>query len=183
MWLKVVLAVAALVVLVVAVLAVVVAMQPAEFRVQRSATINAPAPAVFAQVNDFHNWQTWSPWARLDPAVKNSYEGAPAGTGAGFAWAGDSKVGEGRMTIVESRPSELVRIKLEFLKPFAATNTAEFAFKREGERTAVTWSMYGHNNFLARAVWLFVDMDKALEAEFDKGLAAMKSAAEASARN
>src|SRR5215467_3238696 len=123
MWLKVVLAIAALLVLVVAVLAVVVAMQPTEFRVQRSATINAPAPAVFAQVNDFHNWQTWSPWAKLDPAVKNSYEGAPAGTGAGFAWAGDSKVGEGRMTIVESRPSELVKIKLEFLRPFAATNT------------------------------------------------------------
>jgi hypothetical protein len=183
MWLKVALAVAALVVLVVAALAVIVAMQPAEFRVQRSATINAPAPAVFAQVNDFHNWQTWSPWARLDPAVKNSYEGPPAGTGAGFAWAGDSKVGEGRMTIVESRPNELVRIKLEFLKPFAATNTAEFAFKPEGERTAVKWSMYGHNNFLARAVWLFVDMDKALGAEFDKGLAAMKSVAEASARN
>ena len=87
------------------------------------------------------------------------------------------------MTIVESRPSALVRIKLEFLKPVAATNTAEFTFKPEGERTAVTWSMYGHNKFLARAVWLFVDMDRALGSEFDKGLAAMKSAAEASARN
>jgi hypothetical protein len=182
-WLKVLLAIAAVVVLVVAVLAVVVAMRPSEFRIQRSATINATAPAVFAQVNDFHSWQAWSPWAKLDPSARNSYEGAPAGTGAAFAWAGNSKVGEGRMTIVESRPSELVKIKLEFLKPFAATNTAEFTFKPDGERTAVTWSMYGHNNFPARAVWLFVDMDKALGAEFDKGLAAMKSAAEASARN
>jgi len=140
MWLKVLLAIAAVVVLVVAVLAVVVAMQPSEFRIQRSATINAPAPAVFAQVNDFHSWQAWSPWAKLDPSVKNSFEGAPAGPGAAFAWAGNSKIGEGRMTIVESRPSELVKIKLEFLKPFAATNTAEFTFKPEGERTAVTWS-------------------------------------------
>jgi hypothetical protein len=183
MWLKVLLAIAAVVVLVVAVLAGVVAMQPSEFRIQRNATINALAPAVFARVNDFHNWQAWSPWAKLDPSVRNSYEGASAGTGATFAWAGNSKVGEGRMTIVESRPSELIRIKLEFLKPFAATNTAEFTFKPEAERTAVTWSMYGHNNFLARTVWLFVDMDKALGAEFDKGLAAMKSTAEASARN
>ena len=79
MWLKVLLAIAAVVVLVVAVLAVVVAMQPSEFRIQRSATINAPAPAVFAQVNDFHSWQAWSPWAKLDPSVKNSFEGAPAG--------------------------------------------------------------------------------------------------------
>lgn len=183
MWLKVLLAIAAVVVLVVAVLAVVVAMQPSEFRIQRSATINASAPAVFAQVNDFHSWPAWSPWAKLDPSVKNSYEGAAAGTGAAFAWAGNSKVGEGRMTIVESRPSELVRIKLEFFKPFAATNTAEFTFRPEGERTAVTWSMYGHNNFVARAVCLFVDMDKALGGEFDKGLAAMKSVAEASASN
>ena len=117
MLLKILLAVAAIVVLVVAVFAVIVVMQPSEFRIQRSATIAAPAPVVFAQVNDFHNWEAWSPWAKLDPSVKNSFEGAPAGTGASFAWAGNSKVGEGRMTIVESRPSELVRIKLEFVKP------------------------------------------------------------------
>jgi len=181
--LKILLAVAAIVVLVVAVLAVVVVMQPSEFRIQRSAIIAAPAPAVFAQVNDFHNWEAWSPWAKLDPSVKNSFEGAPAGQGAMFAWAGNSKVGEGRMTITDSRPSELVRIKLEFLKPFAATNTAEFTFKPAGDRTAVTWSMFGHNNFISRAVFLFVNMDKALGSEFEKGLASMKSAAEASAKN
>ena len=179
MRLKILLGVAALVVLVVAVL---IAMQPSEFRIHRSAAIAAPAPAVFAQVNDFHNWEAWSPWAKLDPAATNSFEGAPAGTGASFAWAGNSKVGEGRMTIVESRPSELVRIKLEFLKPFAATNTAEFTFKPEGERTAVTWSMYGHNNLLARAVGLVVNMDTFLGGEFEKGLASMKSVAEASAK-
>jgi len=169
-------------VLVVAVFAVLVVMQPSEFRIQRSATIAAPAPAVFAQVNDFHNWEAWSPWAKLDPSAKNSFEGAPAGTGASFAWAGNSKVGEGRMTIVESRPSELVRIKLEFLKPFAATNTAEFTFKPDGERTAVTWSMFGHNNFVGKAVCLVMNMDKTVGGEFDKGLASMKSVAEAAAR-
>ena len=180
---KILLGVAAIVVLAVAVLAVIAAMQPSEFRIERSATIGAPAPAVFAQVNDFHSWEAWSPWAKLDASAKNSFEGAPAGKGASFAWAGNNKVGEGRMTIVESRPSELVRIKLEFLRPFAATNTADFTFKPEGERTAVTWSMYGHNNFIARAVCLFVDMDKALGGEFEKGLASMKSAAEGSAKN
>jgi hypothetical protein len=178
--LKIVFAVAAIVVLVVAVFAVIVVMQPSEFRIQRSATIAAPAPAVFAQVNDFHNWEAWSPWAKLDPSAKNLFEGAPAGTGASFAWAGNNKVGEGRMTIVESRPSELVRIKLEFLKPFAATNTAEFTFKPEGDRTAVTWSMYGHNNLAARAIGLVVN--RFLGGEFEKGLASMKSVAEASAK-
>ncbi|HYV66276.1 MAG TPA: SRPBCC family protein [Myxococcales bacterium] len=182
MLIKILLGVAAAVVLVVAVLAAIVAMQPSEFRIERSATIAAPAPAVFAQVNDFHNWETWSPWAKLDPAAKNSFGGAPAGKGATFSWAGNSKVGEGRMTIVESRPDELVRIKLEFRKPFEATNTAEFTFKRQGERTAVTWSMYGHNNFIGKAVGLFVNMDQALGGEFEKGLASMKSAAEATAK-
>ena len=182
MLIKILIGVAAAVVLVVGVLAAIVALQPSEFRIERSATIAAPAPAVFAQVNDFHNWEAWSPWAKLDPAAKSSFEGAPAGKGAAFAWAGNSKVGEGRMTITESRPSELVRIKLEFVKPFAATNTAEFTFKPAGDRTAVTWSMFGHNNFISRTVFLFVNMDKALGGEFEKGLASMKSVAEASAR-
>ena len=182
MLLKILLGVAAAGALVVVVLALIVAMQPSEFRIERSAVIAAPAPAVFAQVDDFHNWKAWSPWAKLDPAAKNSFEGAPSGKGAAFSWAGNNKVGEGRMTITERRPNELIRIKLEFLKPFDATNTAEFTFRPEGERTAVTWSMYGHNNFISRAVFLFVNMDKALGGEFEKGLASMKSAAEASAK-
>ena len=137
-------------VVLVGLLVVVVAVQPAEFRITRSATVSAPPSALFAQVNDFHRWEAWSPWAKLDPAARNTFEGAPAGTGAVFAWAGNRKVGEGRMTIVESRPNELVRIKLEFLKPFAATNTAEFTFKPAGDRTQVTWSMFGRNNFVGR---------------------------------
>lgn len=182
MLLKILIGVASVLVLAVAILAVVVALQPSEFRIQRTATMAAPPSAVFAQVNDFHKWEAWSPWAKLDPSAKNTFEGPSSGKGAAFAWAGNNKVGEGRMTIVESRPDELIRIKLEFQKPFAATNTAEFSFKPEGDRTAVTWSMYGHNNFVARAVCLFVDMDKALGAEFEKGLAGIKSAAEASAQ-
>jgi hypothetical protein len=101
----------------------------------------APAPLVFAQVNDFHRWEAWNPWQKIDPAARNTYSGAPAGPAAVFEWAGNSDVGAGRMTIVESRPDELVRIKLEFLEPFAATNMAEFTFVPEGDRTAVTWSI------------------------------------------
>jgi uncharacterized protein YndB with AHSA1/START domain len=167
----------------VALLVIVVALQPSEFQITRTATVAAPASAVFAQVNDFHKWEAWSPWAKLDPAARNTFDGAPAGTGAVFAWSGSSKVGEGRMTITESRPNELVRIKLEFMKPFAATNTAEFTFKPEGDRTAVTWRMFGHNNFIGKAVCLVMNMDKTLGGEFDKGLAAIKSVAEAAARN
>src|SRR5574341_1752316 len=144
---------------IVVVLVVVVALQPSEFRIKRTAFILAPAPVVFAQVHDFHNWEAWSPWAKLDPAMKKTYEGAPVGTGAVSTWAGNNQVGEGRATITESRPSDLIRIKLEYVKPFAATNTAEFTFKPEGDHTAVTWSLFGDRNFVSKAIGLFVDMD------------------------
>ena len=171
---KILIALAAIVVVFVA----VVAMQPSEFRIMRTAAISAPAPAVFAQVNDFHNWEAWSPWAKRDPAMKKTYEGAPTGTGAISTWAGNSEVGEGRTTIIESRPNELIRIKLEMFKPFAATNTVEFTFTPEGNQTVVTWSMVGKSNFIAKAVHLFMDMDKMVGGDFEKGLAQMKSVVE-----
>src|SRR6266550_312378 len=164
--------------LVLIVFIVIVALQPAEYRIVRSATVSAPASTVFGQVNDFHNWEAWSPWAKRDPAAKNSFEGPSAGTGAVFKWAGNKEVGEGRMTITESRPSDLIRIKLEFIKPFASTNIAEFTFKPEGNQTAVTWSMEGKNNFMAKAIHLFMNMDKMVGGQFEQGLAAMKSVVE-----
>jgi hypothetical protein len=164
---------------IVVVFIVIVALQPSEFRIVRSATISAPAPAVFAQVNDFHKWDTWSPWAKLDPAMKKTYDGAPAGTGAIYSWSGNDQVGEGRMTLTESRASDLIRIKLEFMKPFAATNTAEFSFKPEGNQTVVTWSMFGENNFVAKAFGLLMNMDKMVGGDFEKGLAQLKSVMEA----
>jgi Polyketide cyclase / dehydrase and lipid transport len=164
---------------IIAVFVGVVAMQPSEFRIERTATISTPAAVAFAQINDFHNWAAWSPWEKLDPAMKKSFEGAPAGTGAIYAWAGNDEVGEGRMTLTESRPNELIRIKLEFLKPFASTNTTEFTFKPEGDQTAVTWSMFGEKNFMSKAFGLFVNMDKMLGSDFEKGLAQLKAVAEA----
>src|SRR3954469_2961632 len=113
-------------VVIVAVFAGVVAMQPSDYRVVPSATMAAPPADVFAQVNDFHNWEAWSPWAKLDPASKVTFEGPAAGTGAVFKWSGNSEVGEGIMTVRESRPTELVRINLEFIRPFASTCTTEF---------------------------------------------------------
>ena len=172
---KILLAVAVIILLFV----IVVAMQPADFRITRSTTIAAPAETVFAHVNDFHKWDAWSPWAKLDPAMKQAYEGSAAGTGAIYTWDGNKDVGTGRMTLTESRSNELVRIKLEFLKPFAAVNDTEFTFKSEGNQTAVTWSMTGKNNFIAKAFSLIMNMDKMVGGDFEKGLAQMKTLAEA----
>ncbi|HTG97002.1 MAG TPA: SRPBCC family protein [Burkholderiales bacterium] len=165
---------------IVVVFLVVVAMQPSDFKVERSATMRAPAPAAFAQVNDFQKWQAWSPWEKVDPALKRQYEGPKAGTGAVYAWQGNKDVGEGRMTITESKPAELVRIKLEFFQPFAATNQADFTFKPAGDGTTVTWTMTGQNNFLSKAICMFVDMDKMVGGMFEQGLTQMKTVVERS---
>ena len=160
----------------------VVAMQPSEFRVARRTVIGAAPAAVFAHVNDFRKWDAWNPWAKIDPGMKQTYEGPPTGVGAVYTWAGNGEVGEGRMTLTESRPSELIRIRLEFLKPLAATSTAEFTFQPEGERTAVTWSMTGRNGFVAKAIHLVMNMDRMIGGQFEAGLARMKAVAEAAAR-
>src|SRR6266436_971230 len=166
-------------VLVLGVFAAIVAMRPSDFRVERSAVVSAPAPVVFAQVNDLHNWDAWSPWAKLDPAAKQTFDGPRAGTGATFAWAGNNQVGEGRMTITESRPNELVRFRLDFVKPLAGTNAAEFTFTPQGNQTAVRWTMTGRQNFITKTVCMFMSMDKMVGGQFEQGLAQMKSVAEA----
>jgi uncharacterized protein YndB with AHSA1/START domain len=160
---------------IIVVLAVVVAMQPADFRIVRSATIPAPAADVFAQVNDFHKWAAWSPWEKIDPALKRTYEGAPAGTGAIYSWVGNKNVGEGTMTLTESRPNDLIAIKLEFRKPFQATNAAEFTFKPDGNQTVVTWSMSGRKNFFTKAFGLVMSMDKMVGGQFEEGLTNLQS--------
>lgn len=162
-----------------AVFAIVVALRPDDFRIARSTNISAPVEAAFEQVNDLHRWQEMSPYAKLDPAGKYTYTGPQAGIGASLAWVGNSKVGEGRMTIIDSRPNELVRMKLEFLKPFKVTNTAEFTFEPGDDQTRVTWSMFGKSKFMCKAMGLFMNMDKMCGTQFEEGLANMKTIAEA----
>ena len=162
---------------------VIVAIQPSDFRITRSINIAAPAYVVFEQVNDLHKMDAWSPWLEPDPSVKKTYEGLSSGEGAVFAWDGNNQVGEGRLTVTESDPYDLVRIRLDFIKPFATTNTAEFTFEPEGDQTIVTWSMFGKQPFMGKAISLFMDMDKMIGGNFEKGLANMKNIAEGVARN
>jgi hypothetical protein len=152
--------------------------RPDEFRVTRSATVNAAPATVFAQVNELKKWEMWSPWQKMDPNMKQTYEGPAAGTGASQAWAGNSKVGEGKMTIIDSKPGESVKFRLEFLKPFAATNIAEFTFKAQGNQTQVTWTMDGKSNIAFKVMGLFMDCDKMIGKDFEAGLAQLKAVVE-----
>lgn len=155
----------------------VIATRPNTFTLSRTATVPGTPDIAFALVNDFHRWGEWSPWDKLDPNMKRVYGGAESGTGATYAWAGNSEAGEGRMTIEESKANESVRIKLEFLKPFAATNLTTFTFKPAQDGVEVTWSMSGDNNFISKAFSLFFDMDSMVGKDFEKGLASMQTAA------
>jgi len=157
---------------------IVVATRPATFHVERSVTIAAPPEVAFAQVNDFHAWANWSPYEKLDPAMKRTFDGAPSGLGAVYAWAGNKEIGEGRMTIEKSESPSQIAIKLEFIKPFTATNTATFSFVPAPDGTRVTWAMDGKNSFVAKAMHLVMDMDKLVGTDFERGLSAMKTVAE-----
>jgi len=158
-------------------LIVFIAGRPDEFKVVRTATIPAPPATVFAKVNNLRAWEVWSPWAKLDPDAKSTYEGPAEGVGAIMRWSGNNKVGAGSMTIVESRPSARVGFKLEFLRPFKATNTAEFTFRAEDGQTVVTWTMAGRNNFMGKAFGLLMNCDDLVGKDFDKGLANLKTVA------
>ena len=160
------------------ILVVVVATRPATFHLERSITIAAPAKTVFAQVNDFRAWQAWSPWEGMDPNLKRNYEGPPSGNGTAYSWSGNNKVGEGKMTIEQSDPGSKIVIKLEFLRPFKATNAATFTFTPVAEGTKVSWAMDGCNGFISKAFHMMMDMDKLVGKDFERGLTAMKVQAE-----
>lgn len=162
-------------VLLVLLIAVVVT-RPAEYTVSRSKTMAAPPAAVYAQIADFHRWPRWSPWEQRDPAMKREFAGAPAGKGAVYSWVGNRDVGEGRMTITDARPDEQVAIRLEFIEPFASTSSTDFLLVPIPQGgTNVRWSMTGQNNFVTKAMSVFMSMDKMIGNDFEQGLAKLDS--------
>ena len=161
-----------------AVFVIVVALQSPTFRVERSIAIAAPTSDVFPQINDLRKSHVWSPWVKLDPAAKYGFEGPPAGVGASNTWDGNNEVGAGRQTIVESRPNKLVRLKLEFKKPFESTCSGDFTLEPQGNQTVVTWGISGEKNFISKACCLFMNQDKMVGDQFEKGLADLKKLVE-----
>lgn len=154
------------------------ATKPDTFSVERGTTIAAPPATVHALINDFHEWSRWSPWEKLDPAMKRTYGGPASGVGATYGWEGNGDVGAGRMEVTASVPASSVTLKLDFLKPFEAHNVIEFTLTPAGDSTKVLWRMHGPNNFLNKLISVFVSMDKMVGPDFEKGLVDLKAAAE-----
>ncbi|MBL9166668.1 MAG: SRPBCC family protein [Verrucomicrobiales bacterium] len=170
-------------VVVIGLLLIVVATRPADFRVTRSATLNASPTSLFEHVNDHRKFNVWNPFMKLDPNVKNTYSGPESGVGAVCSWEGNNDIGAGSCTITESKPAELVRCRMDWKRPMAGSSTVDFTFKAAGEKTVVTWSMYGKNSFMAKAVSLFLDCDKICGPQFEKGLAALGEIAAAAPKS
>lgn len=163
---------------VVALFLAVVATRPGAFRVERSTMIAAPPERIFGLINDLQSWASWSPYEKLDPNTKHTFEGPRQAVGASCSWAGNSKVGEGKMTIIESIPNERIRMRLDFVKPFKGTNQGEFLFKPTANGVTVTWAMSGEAGFICKVFTLFMNMDRMIGKEFEAGLADMKRVAE-----
>jgi hypothetical protein len=161
--------------------AILIAFQKTDFRTVRSTIVSAPAATAFAQINDLRLYANWNPWRKYDPAMKTAYDGPATGRGAVLSWVGNGRVGAGSMTIVESEPNQRVLARLDFLKPFPSTCTGEFTFEPRGggNQTVVTWAMFGKRSFIPKAFGLFINMDKMVGDEFEKGLAEMKAIVEA----
>lgn len=157
--------------------------RPNEFRVVRETSIKSPPELVFALVNDLRKWDDWSPWAKLDPNCKMTYGESEEGKGAWYSWNGNNKVGEGKLTITGSQPSQDLRLRLEFIRPFKCENDVDFTFKPDSGGTRVIWGMVGKNNFMSKAMCLVMNMDKMVGKDFEKGLSSLKSLAESGAKS
>ena len=167
-----------IVVLALVALLIAAAFRPDTFRVERAIQINAPADRIYPLIDDFHRWTAWSPWEKRDPALKRDYSGAASGKGAVYAWEGNKDVGQGRMEILEAVPPSRIVIKLDFLKPFEAHNTAEFTLQPAGGGTELRWVMHGPQPYLFKLMNLLFNMDKMVGKDFEAGLASIKAIAE-----
>jgi len=168
------------VLLVVAIAAIVIlaATKPDTFRVARATSIKAPPEKIFAFINDFDFWVSWSPYEKKDPAMKRTRSGAAKGKGAVYEWDGNKDIGKGRMEIADTAPPSKVVIKLDFEKPFEAHNIVEFRLEPKGDSTTVTWDMHGPAPFFSKVMQVFFNMDKMVGTDFESGLASLKALAE-----
>ena len=166
-----------LVVLIAGVLAVA-ATKPDTFRVQRATSIKAPPEKIFPLINDYHNWSSWSPYEKKDPAMKRTFSGAANGKGSVYEWEGNSDVGAGRMEITDTSPPSKVTLKLDFVKPFETHNIVEFRLEPKSDSTEVTWDMHGPAPFISKVMQVFFSMDNMVGKDFETGLANLKAVAE-----
>jgi uncharacterized protein YndB with AHSA1/START domain len=175
---EIILSIAVVLAIAIAIVLILAMTKPDRFRVERAAAIKAPPEKIFALIDDFHQWRSWSPWEDRDPALKRTYEGAERGKGAVYAWDGNKNVGAGRMEILTAAAPSTIVIKLDFIRPFEGHNTAEFTMQPQGGTTNVIWAMHGPAPLMHKVMQVFMNMDRMIGKDFETGLANLKTAAE-----
>jgi uncharacterized protein YndB with AHSA1/START domain len=166
--------IAIVVAIAIAIVLILAASKPGSFSVERASDIHAPPERIFALINDFHQWVSWSPYETKDPGMQRSYSGAESGKGAVYGWDGNNNVGSGRMEILEAAPPSKILIKLDFFKPFEGHNTAEFTMLPHGDATHVNWVMRGPAPFMSKLMQVFINLDHMVGKDFEAGLANLK---------
>lgn len=155
------------------------AAKPNIFRIWRATSINASPDRIFALITDFHNWDAWSPYEKMDPAMKRNLSGKSRGKGAVYEWeSNSSKAGTGRMELIESSPPSKAVIQLDLAKPFEICSIVEFTLEAKDDTIQVTWDMHGINPFIGKIMGIFYDRDRMVGKEFEEGLANLKTIAE-----
>jgi hypothetical protein len=151
--------------------------RPDTLRVERAATVNAPAEKVFPLINDLHAFNGWNPFAKQDPGMTLDYSGPAAGKGAAFTFGGGSG-GKGRIEILDSVPASKVEMRLAMFSPMEADNRVNFTLRPEGNATRVSWTMEGGVPLVAKVMHLFINIDRMVGGTFEQGLAELKATAE-----
>ncbi len=171
--------IAAVLAAVVAAILAFAATKPDSFRVERSVVVAASPEKVFPYLEDPKKTVEWSPWEKKDPNLKKTFSGAAKGKGAVYEWDGNKDIGAGRLEITEVVPNAKVVMDLHFLRPMEGRNVAAYVVTPKEGGCEVAWSIEGPMPFMSKLVSVFMDMDKMIGAEFEKGLGDLKALAEA----
>lgn len=166
------------IILLVIIALILAVLKPNRFRIERSINIKAPPEKLFPYINNFHAWEAWSPWGKVDPTCKRTYSGSESGIGAIYGWSGNKDIGQGRMEMIESTPSSKIVLKIDFIKPFKAHNIVEFTLQPQDDSTTITQAMYGANSFISKLMGMCFNMDKMVGDKYLEGLATLKAIAE-----
>lgn len=151
---------------------------PKEFYLHRSITIHANRATVYEILSDFNRMIEWSPWAQLDPNCKYEYVGNPGEVGHAYSWKGNDKVGSGIMSFTEVIPDSMLAFSLKFIEPFESESDGRWILSDTTEGTRVVWTFHDRYGFVESIFMYFMDMDKWLGADYEKGLESLKEISE-----
>jgi hypothetical protein len=149
-----------------------------DMAISRELLIAASAETIFPFINDSQKANGWMPWTESDPGVKMVYSGPSAGVGSKSSWDSQGQMGTGEAVVIESIPNQSVKTQLTYTKPMAMSQLAEVSLSSQGDGTLVRWSVSGKMGFFFRLMGVFVNCDKMIGAEFEKGLANLKKQVE-----